>query len=85
LRHKVADLDGPVHYIDFGGEGKPLLMVHGLGGNALNWMAVGPELAKRYHAFALDRRRSFIALRRSAPTPRLSMSSYRRSSVNPSS
>jgi pimeloyl-ACP methyl ester carboxylesterase len=54
LRHKVADLDGPVHYIDFGGEGKPLLMVHGLGGNALNWMAVGPELAKRYHAFAMD-------------------------------
>lgn len=54
MRHKVADLDGPVHYIDFGGDGKPLLMVHGLGGNALNWMAVGPELAKRYHAFAVD-------------------------------
>lgn len=29
-------------------------MVHGLGGNALNWMAVGPELAKRYHALAVD-------------------------------
>jgi len=29
-------------------------MVHGLGGNALNWMLVGPEVAKDYHAFALD-------------------------------
>jgi len=54
VRHKIADLDGPVHYIDFGGEGKAMLMVHGLGGNALNWMAVGPELARRYHAIAID-------------------------------
>ena len=54
MRHKTADVDGPVHYLDFGGTGKPLLMVHGLGGNALNWMSVGPELAKDYHAFALD-------------------------------
>jgi pimeloyl-ACP methyl ester carboxylesterase len=54
LRHKTADLNGPVHYLDFGGAGRPLLMVHGLGGSALNWMAVGPEIAKSYHAIALD-------------------------------
>src|SRR5260370_23082269 len=54
VRHKIADLGGPVHYIDFGGAGPAILMVHGLGGNALNWMAVGPELAKRYHAIAID-------------------------------
>jgi pimeloyl-ACP methyl ester carboxylesterase len=54
MRHKTADLDGPVHYIDFGGEGQPLLMVHGLGGSALNWAAVGPELSKHYHAVAID-------------------------------
>src|SRR5260370_7289561 len=29
-------------------------MVHGLGGSALNWMAVGPEIANRYHAIAVD-------------------------------
>ena len=29
-------------------------MVHGLGGAALNWMAVGPELATTHHALALD-------------------------------
>ena len=54
MRHKVADVGGPVHYMDFGGSGTPLLMVHGLGGSALNWMAVGPELAKSHHALALD-------------------------------
>ncbi len=54
MRHRIADLDGPVHYIDFGGDARPMLMVHGLGGNALNWMAVGPELAKHYHAIAID-------------------------------
>jgi pimeloyl-ACP methyl ester carboxylesterase len=29
-------------------------MVHGLGGSALNWMAVGPTLAEHYHAIAID-------------------------------
>jgi pimeloyl-ACP methyl ester carboxylesterase len=54
VRHKTVDLDGPVHYLDFGGEGMPLVMVHGLGGSAVNWMAVGPEFAKRHHAVAID-------------------------------
>jgi len=43
-----------VHYLDFGGDGKPLLMVHGLGGNAMNWMAVGPGLSKHHRVLALD-------------------------------
>jgi pimeloyl-ACP methyl ester carboxylesterase len=54
VRHRTVDLDGPVHYVDFGGEGPPLLMIHGLTGSALNWMAVGAELAKDHHALALD-------------------------------
>ncbi len=54
MRHKVADLDGAVHYIDFGGSGRPVVMVHGLGGSALNWMAVGPQIAKSHRALALD-------------------------------
>jgi pimeloyl-ACP methyl ester carboxylesterase len=54
VRHKTADLDGPIHYLDFGGTGRPLVMVHGLGGSSLNWMAVGPEIANSYHAIAID-------------------------------
>src|SRR4029077_6037299 len=41
-----ADLDGPLHYLDFGGPaGGPLIVcVHGLGGSAANWVAVAPLL-----------------------------------------
>jgi pimeloyl-ACP methyl ester carboxylesterase len=31
-----------------------MLMVHGLGGNALNWMAVAPELSRNHRVLALD-------------------------------
>lgn len=54
MRHKVVDLDGPVHFLDFGGSGEPVLMVHGLGGNALNWMDVGPGFAESHRSVALD-------------------------------
>jgi len=54
VRHRVADVGGPVHYVDFGGSGTPALMVHGLGGNALNWMAVAPTIAETHHALAID-------------------------------
>jgi len=54
VRHKVADVEGPVHYLDFGGSGTPLLMVHGLGGAAINWMSVGPQLARTHRVLALD-------------------------------
>jgi pimeloyl-ACP methyl ester carboxylesterase len=54
MRHKVVNVDGPVHYLDFGGDGTPLVMVHGLGGNALNWMDVGPSLARHHRTVALD-------------------------------
>jgi pimeloyl-ACP methyl ester carboxylesterase len=53
---KYADLDGPVHYLDAGGSGQPLVCVHGLSGSALNWMAVSPTLAERHHVIALDLR-----------------------------
>ena len=54
MRHKVADLGGPVHYLDFGGSGPTVLMVHGLAGSAINWMAVGPDIARTHHALAID-------------------------------
>jgi pimeloyl-ACP methyl ester carboxylesterase len=53
---KHVDLDGPVHYVDFGGEGPPLVCVHGLAGSALNWMAVAPALARRHRVLAVDLR-----------------------------
>jgi pimeloyl-ACP methyl ester carboxylesterase len=51
-----VDLDGPVHYVDYGGpaEGPLMVCVHGLGGSLLNWAAVAPTLAETCRVLALD-------------------------------
>jgi pimeloyl-ACP methyl ester carboxylesterase len=51
-----ADLDGPVHYVDFGGpvDGPLVVCVHGLGGSHINWMALAPRLTKTCRVVALD-------------------------------
>jgi pimeloyl-ACP methyl ester carboxylesterase len=54
MESRTVDLEGPVHYVDYGGAGSPMLLVHGLGGSHLNWAAVGPSLARRHHVVALD-------------------------------
>jgi pimeloyl-ACP methyl ester carboxylesterase len=50
------DLDGPVHYLNFGGPtcGPLIVCVHGLGGSALNWSAIAPLLTGRYRMIAPD-------------------------------
>ena len=54
MLHRTLDLDGEVHYVDFGGEGRPVVLVHGLGGSYANWLSVGPGLTEHGHVFALD-------------------------------
>jgi pimeloyl-ACP methyl ester carboxylesterase len=52
---KTIDLAGEtIHYADFGGEGPTIVLVHGLGGSHLNWLPVGPTLARHGHVVALD-------------------------------
>jgi pimeloyl-ACP methyl ester carboxylesterase len=61
-RGYVSDLDGPVHWIEFGPEdapgrdGTPIVFVHGLGGSHLNWCLIGPQLAAGRRVVALDLR-----------------------------
>lgn len=50
----TVDIGGPVHGVDHGGDGPPLLLVHGLGGSHLDWMAVAPPLARSHHTVAID-------------------------------
>jgi pimeloyl-ACP methyl ester carboxylesterase len=54
----VTDLAGPVHWVEFGErtDTTPIVFVHGLGGSHLNWVLVGPALARNRRAFALDLR-----------------------------
>jgi pimeloyl-ACP methyl ester carboxylesterase len=54
VQSSMLDIDGPVFVADFGGEGPVMLLVHGLGGAHLNWMAVAPPLAAHHRVYALD-------------------------------
>jgi len=55
-RSRWADVDGPVHYLDFGGPSRApvIVCVHGLGGSAVNWSAIAPLLTSRYRVIAPD-------------------------------
>ena len=48
------DVRGPVNVADFGGQGPPIVLVHGLGGSHVNWMRLGPLLAERARVLAPD-------------------------------
>ena len=52
---RFVDLDGPVHYVEW--EGPPertFVLVHGLGGSLLSWLAVAPGLARHGRVLAMD-------------------------------
>ena len=54
------DLRGPapirLHYLDWGGTGRPLILLHGLASSCRIWDFMAPLLADRFHIFALDQR-----------------------------
>ena len=54
FRAHVAKIGGLRTRYWVGGEGPPLVLVHGLGGGALNFVALAPLLARRHRVLALD-------------------------------
>jgi pimeloyl-ACP methyl ester carboxylesterase len=54
METRRIDVRGPVNVADFGGQGPPMVLVHGLGGSHLNWMLLGPLLAERARVLAPD-------------------------------
>jgi len=54
VRRRTIEADGPIHFADFGGEGRPMVLVHGLGGACENWLAVGGLLAEHARVLAPD-------------------------------
>jgi pimeloyl-ACP methyl ester carboxylesterase len=45
-----------LHYRDWGGEGRPLVLLHGLASNARIWDLTAPLLARSHRVLALDQR-----------------------------
>lgn len=57
LTEKFFDSDGiRLHYIDYGGQGPPLVLLAGLGGSAHIYRSLAPRLTPRYRVIALTRR-----------------------------
>jgi triacylglycerol lipase len=54
LRHEQADLDGMTIVYSEGGEGEPLVLLHGLGASRSTFDAVSAFLVQRYHLFIPD-------------------------------
>jgi pimeloyl-ACP methyl ester carboxylesterase len=50
------DVDGPVHFADFGGprRGPLIICIHGLAGSSVNWSAIAPLLTTRCRVLAPD-------------------------------
>ena len=45
-----------LHYVDWGGEGRPVVLLHGLQDTARNWDHVAAALRSRHRVYALDAR-----------------------------
>lgn len=57
VTHAFAESDGlRLHALDFGGQGPPLLLLHGVGGHAWMWHEVVRDLAGTCRPIALDLR-----------------------------
>lgn len=52
----IIDIDGPVHYVDFGGPpgADVVVLVHGVGGSHVTWLPVGELLARHWQVYAVD-------------------------------
>jgi len=56
FKHQVAQVNGVnIHYV-IGGEGEPLMLVHGFGQNWYMWNRLLPELSKHFTVIAPDMR-----------------------------
>jgi pimeloyl-ACP methyl ester carboxylesterase len=54
---KFVDLNGiRIHYMEWGRSGPPIVLLHGMNGDASVWKNLAPILASDYHVVAPDRR-----------------------------
>lgn len=55
-RGRITDLDGPVHWAEFGDDTSqpPIVCVHGLGGSLLNWALTAADWSADRRVYALD-------------------------------
>jgi glycerol-3-phosphate dehydrogenase len=50
----TIDVGGPIHFVDFGGQGPRIVLLHGLGSSHATWLAAGRLLAEEARVWAVD-------------------------------
>lgn len=51
---RTIDVGVPLRYADYGGDGPPIVLLHGLGGIHLNWMRIAPDLVRHGRVLVPD-------------------------------
>jgi pimeloyl-ACP methyl ester carboxylesterase len=51
--YTTGSANNRLHYLDYGGAGRPLVLMHGVTGNAWNWYQVAAGLTDRRIFYAL--------------------------------
>lgn len=56
MNRLIADVDGPMHYLDFGGpsDAPLMILVHGLGASSLSWSDLARRMTDDYRVVAPD-------------------------------
>lgn len=54
--HEIARPDAVIHYLDSGGSGRPVIMLHGLAGHAGEWLGTVRHLFPHCRTVAMDQR-----------------------------
>ncbi|MFC7441741.1 alpha/beta fold hydrolase [Laceyella putida] len=55
IRDMMIKVNGiQLHVVDYGGQGEPVVLIHGLTANARYWDAVAERMRDKYHVIALD-------------------------------
>lgn len=52
--YTTGSSDNRLHYLDYGGTGRALVLMHGVTGHAWNWYETAAGLTDRRHVYALD-------------------------------
>src|ERR1700744_2055255 len=52
----TADDGGRLEVLDFGGTGRPMILLSGLGSDAHEWDFFAPKLVPQFHVYAITRR-----------------------------
>ncbi|MEX2279914.1 MAG: alpha/beta hydrolase [Acidimicrobiia bacterium] len=78
MQRRYETIEGTAITVDdYGGTGRPIVLVHGLGGASSNWSLVGPQLAEIGSTVAFD----LPGHGRAGPVPRHDLESHVRTTI----